>query len=219
MRFDMSRSNLTPALLSTRKPTCGELGARRAKPRGRAYGVAMRWAALFQDFETQMYAASRADLDAKTTELTRAEAAAIEMSSRFRAAQGTPVRLRLRDGRDVLGVIDEVATQWLLLSTQHGATLIPTHSIDVVYQLRRGASTARSGVLARLGLGHTLRALARDRVIVRVGIASGDVVGWIDQVGSDHMDLLLTHSPDNLRGRRESALVPFPALLCVTEQL
>lgn len=166
-----------------------------------------------------MYAASRADLDAKTTELTRIEAAGIEMGARFRAAVGTPVRTRLRDGRDVVGVIDEVAAQWLLLSTQHGAMLVPTQAIDLVHQMRRGATAARSGVLTRLGLGHTLRALARDRVIVRVGIASGDVVGWIDQVGSDHMDLVLAHSPDGPRSLRESVLVPFPALLCVAEQL
>lgn len=178
----------------------------------------MRWAALFQDFETQLYAASRADLSARSSELARAEASRIEMTDRLRAASRTQVRLRLRDGRDVTGTVDEVASQWLLLATDRGSTLIPMHAIDLVRRIRPGASAERSGVLARLGLGHTLRALARDRATVRIGSASGDVSGRIDFVGRDHLDVTLTGAVDDVPRAGESVLVPFHAILCVSEQ-
>lgn len=100
----------------------------------------MRWAALFQDFESQLDAAQRADLNARSTELARVEAGAVELADRFRAARGRQLRLRLRNGRDVIGVVDEVASTWVLLSTQCGAMLIPAHAVDVVHQLEEVGS-------------------------------------------------------------------------------
>ncbi len=177
----------------------------------------MRWAALFQDFEAQLDAADRADLSARSSELTRAEAGSVHLADRFRAAQGRQIRLRLRNGADVTGVIDEVAAAWLLVSTQHGAVLIPTHAIDVVQQLSARAMSERSGVLARLGLGHTLRALARDRAIVRVALLSGGFTGRIEQVGRDHLEFALTDESTRVGTRRDTAFLPFDALLSVSE--
>lgn len=177
----------------------------------------MRWAALFQDFEAQLDAAQRADLNARSSELARVEAGAVELADRFRAAHGRQLRLRLRNGRDVIGVVDEVASTWLLLSTQYGATLIPAHAVDVVHQLDSGAQSQRSEVRARLGLGHTLRALARDRVLVRVATVSGDITGMIDQVGRDYLEVGLADEPGGPGRRRERALVPFHALVGVSE--
>lgn len=177
----------------------------------------MRWAALFQDFESQLDAARRADLSARSSELARVEAGSVELADRFRAARGRQLRLRLRSGRDVIGVVDEVASTWLLVSTQHGTMLIPAEAVDVVHQLDVGATAQRSAVRARLGLGHALRALARDRALVLVATVSGDMTGLIDQVGRDYLELGLADASGSAGRCRETALVPFHALVAISE--
>ncbi len=180
----------------------------------------MRWAALFQDFESQLDAAQRADFSARSSELARAEASGIELVDRFRAAQGRQIRLQLRNGNAVTGVIDEVAATWLLLSTPRGGVLIPVSAVDVVHQLTTNRAVGqRSAVLARLGLGHTLRALARDRALVRVAILSGDLNGVVAQVGRDHLELALTDEPRVGNLRTGSVFIPFAALQSVSELL
>jgi hypothetical protein len=44
-------------------------------------------------------------------------------------------------------------------------------------------------VATRLGLGHVLRALAREGVPVVILTTGGEIRGRIDQVGADHLDL------------------------------
>ena len=177
----------------------------------------MRWSALFEDFEAQLAAAATAQSSDRATELARVEASTIEVSDRLRGAIGMDVRIVLRDGRGVCGDVLDVAREWMLIEDHRGETLIPLAAIDVVHNLGNRAQP-QTGVRARLGLGHTLRALSRDRVIVRAGLASGDVVGRIDRVARDHLDLNTRAEP--LAGYRPPGglvLIPFSALLCVSE--
>lgn len=74
----------------------------------------------------------------------------------------------------------------------------------------RTAAPAPGAVESRLGLGHALRALARDRAVVRVRAGEADLTGRIERVGADHLDLA-----DVDGGRRGGWAVAFATLRVV----
>ncbi|MBC7291583.1 MAG: hypothetical protein H5T83_09675 [Actinotalea sp.] len=168
----------------------------------------MRWDALFADMELQVHAAdaqSRAD---QVAELTRAERSSVLLVDRLRAGTGTPVEVVLRSGARVCGEVLDVAASWLLLEDGRREHLVPFAAVTTV----RGApSVAAAGIgspLRRLGLGHALRAVARDRCVVRVETSGGAVVGRVDAVGADHMDLGVVDPADHRpRGTAEAVLL------------
>ena len=179
----------------------------------------MRWTALFEDFEAQLAAATSAQASERATELARAETSTVELADRLRGSIGFDVRIVLQDGRYVTGEVHDVANEWMLIADNRGETLIPLGAIDVVHNAHVHAAPERSRVRARLGLGHTLRALSRDRVSVRAGLASGDVVGRIDRVARDHLDINTRADVGGAYGLAGGlVLIPFSALMCVSER-
>jgi hypothetical protein len=91
-----------------------------------------------------------------------------------------------------------VAPQWLLLSDERGRALVPTASVVTVTGLGRQVAPEPGTVLRRLGLGHVLRGLARDRAPVTLHAGSSTLSGTIDRVGADHLDLAL-HAQGEVR--------------------
>ncbi len=167
-------------------------GPGRATPSARrgAYGDGMRWEALFADMEAQLDAVRAAELAADVADLTRAERATVALTSRLRAAQDTVLTVRVAGGEPVSGIVVEVAEQWLLLADGPRRALVPMTAVAAVADLPVTAQpSAGVHVSRRLGLGHALRALARDRVVVRVATHGGELVGRLDRVGADHVDL------------------------------
>jgi hypothetical protein len=75
---------------------------------------------------------------------------------------------------------------------------VPASAIVSIEGLGRATAMPAGVVLRRLGLGHALRALARDRAPVRAQTAAGVLSGTIDRVGADHLDLAL-HAPGEWR--------------------
>ena len=66
--------------------------------------------------------------------------------------------------------------------------------------------------MRRLSLGHALRALARDRVLVRVLAQGVEITGRMERVGADHVDLMVgCGDPRN----GELWTVPFASLQAV----
>jgi hypothetical protein len=150
----------------------------------------MRWEALFADMEAQLDAARAAELAAEVADLTRAERATVALAGRLRAAHGTHLTLRVAGGEAVAGTVLEVAEQWLLLADGPRRALVPVAAVQVLADLP--VATRPSGhaqVSRRLGLGHALRALARDRAVVRLTADGVEAVGRLDRVGADHVDL------------------------------
>ncbi len=169
----------------------------------------MRWETLFEDLESQLEAVHAADRAAEVAERTRTERASVTLDARFRAARGSRLVLRLRDGETVSGELVDLAHQWLLLADGARRLLVPTAAVGWVGGLGRHAATGGGQVMRRLTMGHALRALARDRVHVRIQARGVELVGRLDAVGADHVDVLAV--PEG--GRIGSVwTVPFDAL-------
>lgn len=173
----------------------------------------MRWEALFEDMEAQLAAVRVAELRADVAELTRAERATVHLGDRVRSAVGQPVVLQLAAGEPVRGVVLDAAPEWVLLDTGGPRrALVPVGAVVAIGGLTAHAAPPAGTVERRLGLGHALRALARDRVVVRVRLVSGDVAGRVERVGADHVDLV----EDGVRAAvRTRWSVPFAAVLVV----
>ncbi len=174
-----------------------------------------RWELLFADLEARFAAEEVAAREGTVADLTRAEQASIGLTERLRAVVGRELRLDLADGEGLEGRLLRVADGWLLLEG-HGARgrvqhLVPRTALTGVVGLGRQAvpSTARTD---RLGLGHLLRGLQRDRARVLVRTIGGASTGRIGRVGSDHLDV-----EEIDRARPVVRTVPFAAVLRVSE--
>lgn len=180
----------------------------------RPYRGDMRWAALFTDMELQLDALERSDREQAVADITRAERASVALADRLRACEAGDVRLVLRDGRALAGTVLDVGPVWLLLAEHGREHLVPFAAVATVAGLGP-AAPPETGVLSRLGLGHALRAVARDRAVVRVLTTAGETVGRIDAVGADHVDVALVR-PDSGRPSGEVRTVALAALVLVT---
>lgn len=149
----------------------------------------MRWEALFADLENQFRQAAHSVVEEEVTDLAEAERGQVDLADRLRARLGQDLALRLRDGSDVRGTVLDAAVQWLLVLTGSGRrVLVPVGAIAVARGLGHVAPEA-SVVERRLRLGHVLRALSREEVVVLVRTTVGDHRGRIAAVAADHIDL------------------------------
>lgn len=174
-----------------------------------------------------MAAAEVAEVGSQAAAMTRAEFARTALPDRLRAQGDASVSLRLRDGRWVEGQVVDVARRWVLLAVPAGRRddrggpppgrlLVVLTAVERLRDLA-ARSVPGQGVVASLGVGSALRALARDRAAVTVLLASGDLTGTIDRVGEDHLDLAV-HPADALRrpsSVTETTTVALEALLGV----
>ena len=181
----------------------------------------MRWDDLFADLEGQLAAAEGAELAAEVADRTRHEAAQLSLLDRLAPAAGHDVRLLVMGAGQVSGRLDQVGAEWLLVSEAAGRQAL----VVVAAVLSAGGLGARSRapgqegrVFARLGLGSALRAIARDRVQVVIGLLDGSAVtGTVDRVGSDFVEMA-EHGPGEPRRPSEVSgmrAVPFAAIAVV----
>ncbi|WP_084105854.1 hypothetical protein [Demequina sp. NBRC 110056] len=147
----------------------------------------MRWDALFRDLEAQAVELEASDWRAEVAQRTRGERASIELAARVAAARGRELSLSLRDGSRARGVLTDSGGEWLLLDDSGRERLVPAAAIAGIVGLPARAEQL-SAVEERLTIASALRALSRDRarVQVRCGV---DLVGMIERVGADHLDL------------------------------
>jgi hypothetical protein len=169
-------------------------------------GGGVRWDDLFADLEAQLEAAQGAELSAEVADRTRHEAAQLWLIDRLVPAAGHDVRLQVRGAGQVSGRLDSLGAEWLLVSESAGRqALVPVAAVLSAGGL--GALSRAPGqesrVFARLGLGSALRAIARDRVQVVVGLVDGGAVtGTVDRVGADFVEVA-EHGPGEPRRQRE----------------
>ncbi len=180
----------------------------------------MRWDDLFADLEAQQRQLERRERDLEVAEHTRAERGQIELVHRLVAAEGAELRLRVA-GAGWLGArLLDVGQDWLLLD--HGGSvgargrevLVPLGAVAAVEGLPRRVGE-RFAPGRRLGLRAVLRAVSRDRAVVRAHDRDGDhVTGTLDAVMADHLDL--ARHADDVARRAEAVRgvvsIPYAAL-------
>lgn len=174
--------------------------------------MGVRWDLLFADLVAQLDAA---DLPADAhalADLTRAEQATVHLTDRLRASLGRQVGLGLLDGSRLTGSVRDVGVDWLLVGEGVRQHAVPLQAITTLDGLSQHAVPAPAGTRAGRGLPTLLRALMRDRVVVQVHTLAGQAVGRVGRVGKDHVDVELVAG-----GARASQVVPFSALVCVSE--
>ena len=180
----------------------------------------MRWEELFADLEAQAAADDRAELDAEVAERTRRESARLRVVDRLRGAEtaGHVLTFTVVGGSAGAAVetgrVGGVGPDWVLVVRDGAEVLVVLAAVESVLGL--GPESAEPGsegpVVARLGLGHALRAVARDRAEVGLTTTAGTVlVGTIERVGADHVELT-DHPAGEPRLRGSRRLVPFTAL-------
>lgn len=159
------------------------------------YGSGVRWERLFADLEAQLSAARAQEAWGQVGELVRAERAAVHLLDRVRAARGGPVRVHVGDlpgelGAVVAGDLLDVGADWVLVA-EPGArqALVPLAAVEAFEALGRRASPPAGVVERRIGVGAALRALGRDRAQVQVQTRGRTVLGRVEAVGADHVDV------------------------------
>lgn len=171
----------------------------------------MRWDRLFADLDAQLESEAIREREAEVADRTRHERAQIDMQAKLLASVGAdPVTVRLA-GRTVAGVVRDVGPDWLLLENDSGgSSLVATAAVRVITGVSPGA-VLPSVVGRRFGLGLALRGISRDRSVVELVAEGLRLVGTIDVVGSDHVQLA-EHAPDVPRRARDVTavhVVPF----------
>ena len=152
-------------------------------------------------------------------DVTQQGVALVELGARLCAATGSVLRIGLAGGSVVEGRLLDVGDGWLLARTGTGAreVLVPTAAVVTLGPLGRESDPGRAA--RRFALGSALRVLSRDRATVGVSLMGGGplLVGTIDAVGADHLDL--AEHLDGLPRRQENVTavttVPFRGLLSV----
>ena len=159
----------------------------------------MRWDELFADLESQVAAALDAELSAEVADRVRSENARAGLAERLAGAVGNEVRVTALGGAATTGTLRRTGPDWLLVAEGGGSdVVVPLASVGVVTGLTGAVAPPGGGgvVAARLGLGHVLRGIARDRLSVVVDLVDGTSTGGtVQRVGRDHLDLSVAGSP------------------------
>ena len=186
----------------------------------------MRWTRLFDDLEAQLAGQERAELALEVAEHVRAERGQVSLLDRLLVSGGAAVSLRVRGVGPVCGTVAEVGSGWLVLRAPAGGAdrsrdlLVPLTAVLMATGLPARSDGRDALAQRRLDLRHALRALSRDRAVVRLtDVEGGQVTGTIDRVGLDHLDL--ADHPDDVPRRgpavRQTHALPFDAVATVRQ--
>jgi hypothetical protein len=174
----------------------------------------MRWDSLFDDLESQLErerTAEELDLEAEEERLRLGRLAVRDRLLALVAAPGErPLRIALVGGARLTVHPHTIGRDWLSAALPDGRQcVVPLASIASISLSQVEVATSLHGtgaqdtISGRLGLPFVLRDLCRRRRQVEVTTADGILVGTIDRVGRDHLDLALHEAGT---ARRESAV-------------
>lgn len=193
----------------------------------------MRWDRLFEDLENQLaseWEAERAALDSEAERLRLSKALLRERLGALTWA-GVPgadrIGLELSGGRMLRGQIAAVGADFVALDREDavGSSIVRLAAVtaivlsaEAVLRSARPSGTARSALSERLGFGFVLRDAARRRLGTRIVTTMDRVlVGTIDRVGADHLDIALhdADAPRRAAGVTGYRIVAFTSISCV----
>jgi hypothetical protein len=129
----------------------------------------------------------------------------VAVEDRLRGSVGQWLELRVDGGHRVVGAVCEVGPGWLAVAAEHETSLVRTATIVDLVGLGVAVGAPFSELEQRLDVNYALRALARDRVAVRIGLADGrNVSGVIERVGADFIDLTAAATDRDDRKQRRT---------------
>lgn len=170
----------------------------------------MRWTRLFDDLEAQLVALEHAELEAEVAEVTRSQRGSVSVIEALTADIGRSLNIEALGIGRIKGQLSEVGSNWCMLEMAvHGparrrSVLVSMSAIQTLSGLSGSVDQRGGASQRRFDMRSALRALARERAMVRIHLASGSTVtGTIDRVGRDHVDLA-DHAED--APRRASAV-------------
>ncbi|WP_193105309.1 hypothetical protein [Brachybacterium sp. FME24] len=151
----------------------------------------MRFERIFDDLEGRFEHHEREEMRAVSEDLARAERAQLSLADRLRGAGDHPLTLHLGASLCLGGIVEEVGEEWLALREEGSAqrAIVPFVAIALVQGLPTRARPAEESLRSPLGLGSVLRAIARDRAVVRLETTAGGITGRIAAVGADAVDV------------------------------
>ncbi|GAB3080747.1 hypothetical protein GCM10027053_51390 [Intrasporangium mesophilum] len=155
----------------------------------------MRWDRLFDDLEAVAAAERSRERDGEVADRTRRERGQLDLQSRMLANLGNDaVSCRLHAG-SVSGRLVDVGPDWALLESRGRSVVVALAAVRALTGLASGARIPT--VVARsFSLAVVLRGVSRDRSRVEVVDLEGrSLVGTIDSVGADHIELVI-HAAD-----------------------
>jgi hypothetical protein len=155
----------------------------------------MRWDRLFDDLEAIAAGERSRERDGEVADRTRRERGQLDLQSRMLANVGNDaVSCRLRAG-SVSGRVVDVGPDWALVDARGHSVVVALAAVRAVMGLARGARIPT--IVARsFSLAAVLRGVSRDRSRVEVvDLDGGSLIGTIESVGSDHIELVL-HAAD-----------------------
>jgi hypothetical protein len=187
----------------------------------------MRWDSLFDDLESQLERERTAEeLDVEAEE-ERLRLGRLSMRDRLFALARAPgnraVRIGLAGGIRIAVRPQSIGRDWLAAVLPDGRQcIVPLASIASVSLGRAEvslslAATTQDTVSGRLGLPFVLRDLCRRRRQVELTTLDGILVGTIDRVGRDHLDLAV-HDAGTARREsdvRDVVMVPIDRIVIV----
>lgn len=169
----------------------------------------MRWEELFEDLESQAEASERELAEDELADVEVAEQGRIVLADRIRARVGERLVIGV-DGDSHAGRVLDAGRSWVLLAGAGRDVLVPAEAIRWVDGVGRSAPE-QQGAELRIGLGHVLRGIAQEEARVSVVAGGRTVVGVIDRVGRDHLEI-------DVEGVGPGFAVPFGALTSVALQ-
>jgi hypothetical protein len=183
----------------------------------------MRWTALFEDLESQLFAAEQSGDASEIADRVRREQGGLELADRLRAQLGLILKLGTIGGAVFNGELTHVGSEWVVLSDSAMETVVPMNAVRFVEGMGRHASSGSSRVHQALKLGSALRTLARDRAHVAIHTVDGGapLEGIIDRVGKDFLELAAVMPGEPRRVARVSAVyaVPFTGIAAVSSRV
>jgi len=195
----------------------------------------MRWDRLFDELEGRFDELADEQAAAERADRERVAMGAVTALGRLAGALDQHVRVGLAGGVVVAGTLRAVGPDWLLVTEgEQRDYVVPWRSVAAVHGVTAATGPPPAGLDLRLDLRRALRGLARDRAPVQVALAgwtggggpsgtggaSGELIGTIDRVGADFIEMALHPAGEARRAGavRSVVLVPLPSILLVRAQ-
>jgi hypothetical protein len=162
---------------------------------------------LFEDLEQQAEGLALAERDSEVAELSRAEYAEIDLSSRWHGSVGCALAVTVSGIGTIEARLARVGRDWCLLEAATAEWVVPMAAVAGVRGLSDRASAAQARALhARLGLGSVLRSIAAEASPVVLHRVDGTLsTGRLRRIGADFAELA-----GSAHGQPE--LVPFSVI-------